>query len=150
MVCSVPWKKSSNRRKRDTLVPYVLMQLQALQHFSSHKSWFCAGILPLSNILQPFILCPQFWAGKNLFLWAEFKEKKRSCNMPESSENKATLSCQLFFLSLGFVSWPQCCLSALGHPCGILVQAVGCHCGIPAVGIGISNFYCAWNTNLML
>lgn len=74
MVCSVPWKKSNNRRKRDTFVPYVLMQLQALQHFSSHKSWFCAGILPLS-ILQPLFSAPSSELGKIYFYEQNLKRK---------------------------------------------------------------------------
>lgn len=74
MVCSVPWKKSNNRRKRDTFVPYVLMQLQALQHFSSHKSWFCAGILPLS-ILQPLFSTPSSELGKIYFYEQNLKRK---------------------------------------------------------------------------
>lgn len=70
MVCSVPWKKSSNRRKRDTFVPYMLMQLQALQHFSSHKSWFCAGILPLFLFpsFNPYSLPPVLSWEKSIFM----------------------------------------------------------------------------------
>lgn len=80
-------------------------------------------------------LCPQFWARKDLFLEVEFKEKKWSCNMPESSGNKVTLSCQLIFLLLGFVPWPQCCPSAQGVLSAACAKPAGCHCGIPAVAL---------------
>lgn len=70
--------------------------------------------------------------------------------MPESSGNKATLSCQLFFFVLRHCPLTSVLSLSTGPSCVILVQPVGCHCGIPAVGIGLSNFYCAWNINLIL
>lgn len=64
--------------------------------------------------------------------------------MPESSGNKATLSCHIFFfcpwaLSSYLTVVPQHG-AILWHPHAVSVKPVGCHCGIHAVALGFPIF----------
>lgn len=98
MECHVSWSGRAATEGKETLLSFTC--LCKYQHTN-----FLAP-LSLSSVLAFFLfpsfsltLCPRVWAGKDLFLWVEFKEKKWSCNMPESSGlRKKICRCQLFLL----------------------------------------------------
>lgn len=136
MVCSVSWSGRTEAGK-ETLLCFTC--LHKYQHsnflapviFSSRPAFFLFPSFSLT-------LCPQFWAKKDLFLWVELKEKKWSCNMPESSWKHIKLPA--LFSPLGFSPSPQCCLSAQSHPSAVYTKPVGCHCATPAVASGFLIF----------
>lgn len=73
---------------RETFVLYVFVQLQALQHFSFHKSWLCAGILPLP-ILQPLFSVPSSELGKIYFYEQNLKGKSKVATCLKVQEIKS-------------------------------------------------------------
>lgn len=108
MVCSVSSSGRAAKEGKQTLPCFTCLRKYQHSNFLAPES---LTSVPAFFLFPAFslTLCPQFWAGKDLFLWVEFKEKKWSCNMPESSGlRKKIRSCQLFFPP--WASHPDLCV----------------------------------------